>query len=79
MQDVRIDRLSLARGGLILQGMKKAIDRYPTSAELYALEQAARRERARVIAELLASGARSVKGLFARAISVLATKTVRHA
>ena len=38
--------------------------RYPTGAELYALEQMARRERARVQAELLIAAAQWVKDLF---------------
>jgi hypothetical protein len=50
--------------------------RYPTSAELYALEQAARRARAKAIAEGLHAAAASVKSFFARPA---AAKGVRHA
>lgn len=78
MQDVSIDRLSLVPGGLIFYGMKKAIDmetklyRNPTPAELYAIEQRARLERARVIAAAL-------KSVYERAASAFSAKVVRHA
>jgi hypothetical protein len=72
MQDVRIDRLSLAPRGLIFHCMKKALHRFPTTDELYALEQRARRERARFIGTLLSS-------IYHRAVSALTAKVVRHA
>jgi hypothetical protein len=72
MQDVRIDRLSIDRRGLIFHCMKKALYRAPTTEELYALEKRARRERARYIAALLNS-------LYDRAVSALTAKVVRHA
>lgn len=50
--------------------------RYPTSAELYALEQKARRARAEAIAQALHAAAASVKSFFSRAV---APKGVRHA
>jgi hypothetical protein len=72
MQEVRIDRLSLARRGLIFYGMKKAHYIAPTTEELYALERRARAERARVIAALL-------KSFYERVVSALTAKVVRHA
>lgn len=55
--------------------------RYPTPAELYALDQAARRARAREIARLLRSAALAVKSLFARAPSAARVhgQVARHA
>jgi hypothetical protein len=50
--------------------------RYPTSAELYALEQEARRARAKAIAEALHAAKASVKAFFARPDT---PKGVRHA
>ena len=52
------------------------LNRYPTSAELYALERAARSARAAELARLLKAGLASVKGLFA---SRNDTKGLRHA
>ena len=52
------------------------LDRYPTPAELYALERAARIARAAEVARLLKKGLASVKGLFA---SRNDTKGLRHA
>ena len=49
---------------------------YPTPAELYALERAARTARALELARLLKAGLASVKGLFA---SSNVTKGLRHA
>ena len=71
MQDVRIDRLSLAPRGLILHCMKKALYRAPTTEELYAIEKRARQERARYVATLLRSA-------YDRAVSALTAKVVRH-
>ena len=50
--------------------------RYPTSAELYALELEARRARAMAIAEAFHAAVASVKSFFARPA---APKGVRHA
>lgn len=43
---------------------------YPSPAELYALEQAARRERALAMGRLVATAGRSLKALFVRAFAV---------
>jgi hypothetical protein len=72
MQDVRSDRLSLERHGLMFHCMKKALYKAPTTEELYALEKRARRERALYIAALLRS-------FYDRALSALNAKVVRHA
>jgi hypothetical protein len=72
MQDVRIDRLCVALRGLILHDMKKALYRAPTTEELYAIEKRAREERSRYVAALLASA-------YARIVSALTAKVVRHA
>jgi hypothetical protein len=74
MQDVSIDRLSMARRGLILHGMKKERTsiRVATIEELYALERSARAARAEAIAEIL-------KSAYDRAVSALSAKVVRHA
>jgi hypothetical protein len=80
MRGVRFDRLRLRGCALIVNAMKKDLEyRLPTSAELYALEQLARRERSREIARLLRAGASAVKSLVKRAIAVPAAKGVRHA
>jgi hypothetical protein len=74
MKDVIIDRLSMARRGIILHGMKKENTSYraATTAELYALERRARTARAEAIAEIL-------KSVYDRAVSALTVKVVRHA
>jgi hypothetical protein len=72
MQDVRIDRLSVALLSLILQGMKKAHYAIPTSEELYALERRARRARALHVAALL-------RAAYARIRAAFTAKVVRHA
>jgi hypothetical protein len=59
--------------------MKKDLYRYPTSAELYALELRARRERAREMARLLAAAVHALKSLAARAVTAPGAKGVRHA
>ena len=56
----------------MLQDMEKAQYRTPTTEELYALEQRARRERARYVAAL-------IRSLYARAMSAVTAKVVRHA
>jgi hypothetical protein len=77
MREVSIRRLCLRAPALILHGMKKG--NVLTTEQLYALERAARRERARVVAELFASGVHALKALFKRAFSVLSAKVARHA
>ena len=72
MQDVRIDRLSLALAGLIFHGRKKALYPAPTTEELYALEKRARQERARYVATLIRSA-------YNRVVSAVTAKVVRHA
>ena len=72
MQDLKNDRLFVARRGLIFHCMKKAKLPLPTAEELYALEKRARRERARSVAALFAS-------LYERAHSALTAKVVHHA
>lgn len=52
------------------------LNHYPTPAELYALERAARSARAAELARLLKAGLASVKGLLA---SRNVTKGLRHA
>ena len=95
MGGVRIDRLSLDTGGLMFSLVKrgntesertetvtKFTYRHPTSAQLYALEQSARRERSRAQARLLRAAVSAVKSLFARAFSSAAhiqRQVARHA
>jgi hypothetical protein len=54
-------------------------NRYPTPAELYALEQKARRMRAEEMGRLLRAGASAVRSLFKRTHSVRNAKGLRHA
>jgi len=54
-------------------------NRYPTAKELYALEHEARRLRAEEMARLLRAGARAVRGIFARTVTVRNAKGLRHA
>jgi hypothetical protein len=79
MQDLRIDRLSLALRGLIFYRMKKARYTAPTIEELYALDKRARQERARSIAAGLRRASVALKSVYKRALSALAAKVVRHA
>jgi hypothetical protein len=72
MQEVKIDRLSVAPRGLIFHCMEKALYRAPTTEELYALEKRARQERARFVAAL-------IRSVYDRARSALTAKVVRHA
>jgi len=51
-------------------------NRYPTVAELYAVEREARRLRSAEVARLLRAGASALKALFS---SLTSTKAVRHA
>lgn len=53
--------------------------RYPTSEELYAYEREARRMRAQALAEAFAAGFAAVKSAYARVMTTLSTKVVRHA
>src|SRR3954465_2249262 len=77
MQRMRIDRMSLDARGLIFLLVKSGyVERermdtvnkftHPTSAQLYALEQYARRERARAQARLIMAAASAVKAFFVR-------------
>jgi hypothetical protein len=59
--------------------MKKDLVKFPTSAELYALELAARRERSREMARLLSAAVRAVKARFARLFAAPGRKGMRHA
>jgi hypothetical protein len=54
-------------------------NRYPTAAELYALELKARRMRAEEMGRLLRAGASAVRSLFTRTVSVRNAKGLRHA
>jgi hypothetical protein len=80
MQRLRIDRLSLDARGLIFSLVKSGnaererMDTvssftHPTSAQLYALEQYARRERALAQARLIKAAASAVKRFFVRALA----------
>src|SRR3954465_8063880 len=80
MQRMRIDRMSLDARGLIFLLVKSGnaerertdtVNKFthPTSAQLYALEQYARRERARAQARLIVAAALAVKGFFFRALA----------
>jgi hypothetical protein len=53
--------------------------RYPTTAEIEAFKNAARRERSQEIARLIGAGVKSLKSLAAHWASKLATKEVSHA
>jgi len=54
-------------------------NRYPTVEELYALEHEARRLRAAEMARLFRAGAKAVRALFARTVTVRNAKGLRHA
>jgi len=54
-------------------------NRYPTAKELYALEHEARRLRAEEMARLLRAGAKAVRALLARTVTVRNAKGLRHA
>ncbi len=80
MQDVSFDRLSSCGGGPILSLVRKEKTRerqanmkdinYPSTAELYALEQWARRERSKALAQALIAGGSAVKSFLARGFAV---------
>ena len=53
--------------------------RFPTPAELYAIEQSARRMRAAEMARVLRSLVAALKSVVARAASRSAVKGIRHA
>jgi hypothetical protein len=63
-------------GGPYIACMK---NRYPTPAELYALEQNARRLRAAEMGRLFKAGADAVRALFTRAPMDRNVKGLRHA
>lgn len=79
MREVRIDRLSPDAGDLILQGMENREYRFPTPAELYAIERAARRMRAAEMARMLRSLVAALKGAAARVAAPSNAKGIRHA
>jgi len=54
-------------------------NRYPTAKELYALELEARRLRAAEMARMFRAGAKAVRALFARTVTVRNAKGLRHA
>ena len=54
-------------------------NRYPSPAELYALEREARRLRAEEMGRLLKAGADAVRRLFPRTVEVRPAKGLRHA
>jgi hypothetical protein len=54
-------------------------NRYPTPAELYALEREARRLRSVEMARLARAGAVKLRSLFARIVTVRNAKGLRHA
>jgi hypothetical protein len=54
-------------------------NRYPTAAELYALEHEARRLRAAEMARLVRTGVSAVRSAFARLVTVRNAKGLRHA
>ena len=54
-------------------------NRYPTVEELYALEQNARRMRSAEMARLIRAGAKKVRSLFDRNVTVRNAKGFRHA
>jgi hypothetical protein len=54
-------------------------NRYPTPEELYALEHEARRLRAAEMSRLLKAGAKAVRSLLARIVTVRNAKGWKHA
>jgi len=59
--------------------MKTSLYRYPTPAEMRALEVAARRARAREVARLIRAGVAGLKGLFERLVSHPGAGRMGHA
>jgi hypothetical protein len=59
--------------------MKKDLVSYPTRAELYALELAARRERSLQMARLVRAASRALKLRIARLFAAPGRKGMRHA
>ena len=53
--------------------------KYPTAAELYALEHEARRLRAEEMARLFRAGAKAVRAFFSRTVTVRNAKGLKHA
>ena len=79
MREVRIHRLFLQALAHIVTCMKKDLLNYPTSAELYALELAARRERSLQMARLMRAASRALKLRIARLFAASGRKGMRHA
>jgi hypothetical protein len=79
MQDVSFDRLCSCVPGLIFTFVRKEMTgkrqtnmknfKYPSPAELYALERWAHRERSNAMARLLVAGASAVKSFLARGLA----------
>jgi len=59
--------------------METDLFRYPTSAEMRALEIAARRARAQELARLFGVAAQGMKSLVVRLVAALAGKEISHA
>ena len=88
MQDVNFDRLSSCIPGLILSFVRKEMTgerqtsvkdfKYPSFAELYALEQWAHRERSKALARLLVAGASGVKSFLARGFAMASSGPSAH-
>jgi hypothetical protein len=76
---MRLDRLSVARGGHIFYRMKKDFSTAPNFAGLYALDKRARRERAYAVAAAFSAAGAALRSVFERALSALTAKVVRHA
>jgi hypothetical protein len=53
--------------------------RYPTTAQIEAFKNAARRERSQEIARLIDAGVKELKSLAARLMAKLAAKEISHA
>ena len=62
-----------------MENRNELLKNYPTSAQLYALELAARRHRSEEMARLMAAAARSIKSRLSRLVSNEGTSGVRHA
>ena len=78
MQDVSIHRLFCSAPTLILLLVEKEKTTV-TTVQLYALVQAARRERSLAQARLLKAGARALKNAMVRALHGFKLKGIRHA
>jgi hypothetical protein len=78
MHHVTNDRLSCSAAALILMLVKKDKTAM-TSAQLYALELAARRERSLAQARLLKAGGHALKNAMVRALHAFKLKGMSHA